>query len=105
MNDTNLEQRCRVLLASRPSCAWLICRSKCAKPGSTRTPVVRTAPFVSSRSTTPSGTSSTGTTTPGTPSAPGPVRPGASSREMAGARRRQGADAPREGRAPAPRGG
>ena len=26
MNDTNLEQRCRVLLASRPSCAWLICR-------------------------------------------------------------------------------
>ena len=105
MNDTNLEQRCRVLLASRPSCAWLICRSKCAKPGSTRTPVVRTAPFVSSRSTTPSGTSSTGTTTPGTPSAPGPVRPGASSREMAGAQRRQGADAPREGRAPAPRGG
>ena len=85
MNDTNLEQRCRVLLASRPSCAWLICRSKCAKPGSTRTPVMRTALFVNSRSTTPSGTSSTGTTTPGTPSTPCPVRLGAPSHEMTGA--------------------
>ena len=33
MNDTNLEQRCRVLLASGPSCARLICRSKCANAG------------------------------------------------------------------------